>query len=117
MIVNKERLKLLSVLLCERKPYSSGNAVFFLVCFIVVLKSPVTCSSMQSLADGVCVDVGLRPVTVVVSDFMLCINSLVAVVMEAVVAAQRGQGAQSDGIGKENLSAGINPHLSQTGTV
>lgn len=68
---------------------------------------------MQSLADGVCVDIGLLPVTVV-SDFMLCINSLVTVVMEAVVAAQRSQGAQSDGIGEENLSASINPHLSQT---
>lgn len=33
--------------------------------------------------------------------------------MEAVVAAQSSQGAQSDGIGEENLSAGINPHLSQ----
>lgn len=43
----------------------------------------------------------------------MCINSLVTVVMEAVVAAQSSQGAQSDGIGEENLSAGINPHLSQ----
>ncbi len=73
-----------------------------------VKEDPILC-----LADGVCVDVGLLPVTVV-SDFMLCINSLVTVVMEAVVAAQRSQGAQSDGIGEENLSASINPHLSQT---
>lgn len=31
--------------------------------------------------------------------------------MEAVIAAQCSQGAQSDGIGEENLGAGINPHL------
>lgn len=69
---------------------------------------------MQSLTNGVCVDVdvGLLPATA--SDFVLCTNLLVTVVMEAVVAAQRSQGAQSDGIGEENLSAGINPHLSQT---
>ena len=48
---------------------------------------------------------------------MLCIDSLVTVVMEAVVAAQCSQGTQSDGIGEENLSAGINPHLSGKGTV
>lgn len=41
----------------------------------------------------------------------VCIDSLVTVVMEAVIAAQCSQGAQSDGIGEENLGAGINPHL------
>ena len=44
---------------------------------------------------------------------MLCLNVLVTVVMEAVVAAQRSQGTQPDGIGEENLGAGINPHLPQ----
>ncbi len=34
--------------------------------------------------------------------------------MEAVVAAKSSQGAKSDGIWEENLSAGINPHLSET---
>lgn len=43
----------------------------------------------------------------------VCFNSLVTVVVEAVVAAQRSQGAQSDGVGEKNLSASINPHLSQ----
>ena len=55
---------------------------------------------------------GLLPVTCA-SDLMWCINSLVTVVMEAIVAAQRSQGTQADGIGEENLSACINPHLSQ----
>lgn len=31
--------------------------------------------------------------------------------MEAVVAAQSSEGTKSDGIGEENLSASINPHL------
>lgn len=44
----------------------------------------------------------------------VCFNSLVTVVVKAVVAAQRSQGAQSDGVGEKNLSASINPHLSQT---
>lgn len=44
---------------------------------------------------------------------MLCIDSLVAVVVEAVVAAQCSKSTQSDGIGEEDLSAGINPHLSR----
>jgi len=35
----------------------------------------------------------------------------VAVVVEAVVAAQRGQGAQPDGVGEEDLGAGIDPDL------
>lgn len=70
---------------------------------------------MQQYAEtgGVFTDVGLFPV-IVVSDFMLCINSLVTVVMEAVVTAQCSQGTQPDGIGEENLCASINPHLSQT---
>lgn len=79
--------------------------------FVLILKSTVTCSRVPE--SVVCVDVGLLPETVV-SDLMLCVNSLVTVVMEAVVAAQRSQGAQSDGIGEENLSTCINPHLSQT---
>lgn len=33
--------------------------------------------------------------------------------MEAVIAAQCSQSTQSDGIGEENLGAGINPHLPQ----
>lgn len=33
--------------------------------------------------------------------------------MEAVVTAQSSQSAQANGIGEENLSAGINPHLSE----
>lgn len=37
---------------------------FFLPC-LIVLNCTVTCSSLQSLADDVCVDVGLLPVTVV----------------------------------------------------
>ena len=69
----------------------------------------------QSHAEGFtvrpCVDIGLLPPTAV-SNFMLCVNSLVTVVMEAIVAAQRSQGTKSDGIGEKNLSAGINPHLS-----
>lgn len=44
---------------------------------------------------------------------MLCLNLLVTVVMEAVIAAQCSQSTQSDGIGEENLGAGINPHLPQ----
>ena len=36
---------------------------------------------------------------------------LVAVVVEAVVAAQSGQSSQPDGVGEEDLSAGVNPHL------
>lgn len=80
--------------------------------FSVLFDTRTQVYSHMSLDDGVDVDVGLLPVTVV-SDFKLCINSLVTVVMEAVVAAKRSQGAQSDGIGEENLSACINPHLSQ----
>lgn len=38
-------------------------------------------------------------------------NSLVTVVVEAVVAAQCSQGAQADGVGEEDLGAGIDPHL------
>lgn len=41
----------------------------------------------------------------------VCIDLLVTVVMEAVIAAQCSQGTQSDGIGEENLGTGINPHL------
>lgn len=33
--------------------------------------------------------------------------------MEAVVAAQSSEGTKSDGIGEENLSAGVNPHLTK----
>lgn len=40
-------------------------------------------------------------------------NSPVTVVVETVVAAQCGQGAKSNGIGEENLSTSINPHLPQ----
>lgn len=36
---------------------------------------------------------------------------LVAVVVEAVVAAQSGQRAQPDGVGEEDLCAGVDPHL------
>lgn len=36
---------------------------------------------------------------------------LVAVVVEAVVAAQRREGPQADGVGKENLGPSIYPHL------
>lgn len=39
---------------------------------------------------------------------------LVAVVVEAVVAAQRRQGSQSNGVREEDLSASIDPHLNQT---
>lgn len=36
---------------------------------------------------------------------------LVAVIVEAVVAAQGGQSSQPDGVGEEDLCAGIDPHL------
>ncbi len=36
---------------------------------------------------------------------------LVAVIIEAVVAAQSSQSSKPDGIGEEDLRAGINPHL------
>lgn len=41
----------------------------------------------------------------------------VAVVVEAVVAAQCGQGAQPDGVGEEDLGASINPDLECEGGV
>lgn len=39
----------------------------------------------------------------------------VAVIVEAVVAAQRGQGAQPDGIGEEDLGASVDPDLGHEG--
>lgn len=48
------------------------------------------------MVDGVCVCV--------------CVV-LVAVIVEAVVAAQSGQSSKSNGIGEEDLSASVDPHL------
>lgn len=98
----------------ERKPILSGNTTsssFFLYC-----SSLHSYGAIWRVKPWLCVDTGLSPMTVA-SDFMLCINSLkklnslVTVVMEAVVAAQRCQGTKSDSIGEKNLSAGINPDL------
>lgn len=44
-------------------------------------------------------------------------NVLVAVVVEAVVAAQSGQSSQPDGVGEEDLSAGVDPHLEKRSKV
>lgn len=43
--------------------------------------------------------------------FMLFSNSLITVVVKAVVAAQCSQCTKSDGVREENLSACINPNL------
>lgn len=63
------------------------------------------------LGSGECI-ISQRVLTSVERQTRVCVCAvLVAVIVEAVVAAQGGQSSQPDGVGEEDLCAGIDPHL------